>query len=171
MEQKLMEKFDKEIGAAFIFEDEKFPEYLLCFDNSHHLSLYNMSKYPRELKFKKFSLGELPKSGYIMRGRLGYNIEYINAINNILNPNEYCFETLENKEFDKINDLLKQHGMDKIEIHKFQEVLHLKKGSYAVVIAPRIFDEEIDKQTVAEGFSVYEFDKIFKKASSSVMVW
>jgi len=171
IEKELKDKFDKEIGIASVFEED-YPPFTLCFDNSHHVALYNMELYPKEIKFEKFSLGEMPQKGYVLNNSFGFRVSYIKAAKDILNPNEYGFESLKNVNKRDLEEIINSVGETKREIPEFQDILYLKKGKYAIVIAPRIFDKLtgiIDG--VLEGFPVLKFDKVLKKTSSSVMVW
>jgi len=171
IEKELKDKFDKEVGIACVFEED-YPPYTLCFDHSHHVALYNMKEFPREIKFEKFSLGEMPEKGYVLNKSFGYRVSYIKAAKDILNPNEYGFESLKNVNKEDLESLIESLGEPKREIPEFQDILYLKKGSFALVIAPRIFRKLIDiKDGMLEGFPVLKFDKVLKKTSSSVMVW
>jgi len=162
MSEKLKELFDKEIGISCAFIDK--PQHVICYDHSTHVALYDLNIYHADVQFKKFSMAPIPTHGYALRGRMGFKCDYIRAANEILNPNEWGIITLKNRRAKEIAEEIEE------DIPEMQDILLLKRGSYAIAIAPRIFDTELEAE-VMEGFSVINLNKIIKKTASSAMVW
>lgn len=171
-ESELKKKFVKYLGTFTVF-DEQMPDYYIALDPSHHVSLIDLTKYPRKGTWEKITLGEMPISkGYALNGRFGFNVRYIQAAREVLNPKQYFIISVKNENQEEMKQLLEQLGDKLTDIHKFQDVLHFKRGDYGVIIAPRIFKRTLKpNENKLEGFDICDFNKLLKKSASSVMNW
>jgi len=106
---------------------EKYPEYIISMGASTHCALIDMEKFQKAKDWKPFNPKPIKiKYGFIVyEDKWGYNAFYINGAIKTINPNEYSF--YKDYEYQMEEDVV---------------VLTLRNNKYAIIIAPRVFEDE-----------------------------
>jgi len=142
----IKEKYIDVLGAAFEFEKEEYPDYLIQLDATHNTALVDVSKLDFDVEWIPFIIPEFPESPFVSYEEDEFNLELIQRAIEALNPDEYAVI----------------EGVD--YTHKRQaHLLLLRKGNYAVMVSC-VIDLE------GNGVSPITLVSIIKKAPSSVFV-
>ena len=142
----ITENYIEEFGLAFEFNSEEYPDYIIRLDATHNTALVNISKIEYDFKWKPFVAGKIPEEGFIRHETNEFNLTFLHRAIKAINPDEYDFMKGFNKEE---------------EIDNF--ILMLRKGSYAIMIAPAI-------EKKGNPLSKLTIEHLIKKAPKSVFV-
>lgn len=141
----MKEKFEEKVGRYFTIDD--WPEYIITIDASNIMALVDATKFTKVQEWEPFNIVIPFDEGYVTYEDESFNVAYIKEIIKILKPDEYGIykEYCEEKDDDGL-------------------ILALKRGNYAIILAPLIRLEA--KKTLPE----IPLKSTLKKAPSSVMV-
>ena len=142
----IKEKYVDVLGAAFEFEKESYPDYLIQLDATHNTALVDISKLDFEVEWKPFIIPEFPETQFVSYEKDDFNLELIQRAIEALNPDEYSIAS----------------GYDYTHEQE-AHLLLLRKGNYAVMISCAIDLE-------GNGASPITLESIIKKAPTSVLV-
>lgn len=141
----IIDKFHDVIGHPFmVFGEDDLPPHVATVGPSRLVALFYVDKFEQRPEWKPFSMKKRLKDGYVKIDDEYYSVSFLKGAIEVLNPSEYGF-----------------YEMYFEEVKKKGKVIALKKGNYAVVIAPA-YNVSSD--------NVVEFATILKKAPTSVNV-
>ena len=144
----IKEKFEKIIGSPFrIFEDGELPEYIHAVGPTRLMALVDTDKLTKVNEYFPFKVTIPFKKGYLTYEKECFNVRLVKQAMEVLNPDEY--------------GAYKEHIEEK---NDEAWILVLKKGNYAIMIAPALKIEH------TSDWPEVELKKAVKKVPSGVMV-